>query len=96
MRLIDADRVLSSRRINSSFWLEIEAMINDTPTINAIEVVRCKDCRYRYEEDCPMYYIEWYTIDEGDGFIDDNYREYDYTTDEGYCYRGERREDGEL
>lgn len=48
-RLIDADRLLSHRRLNSSFWLEIEAMIKDAPTIDAVEVVRCKGCIF-YEK----------------------------------------------
>lgn len=59
----------------------------------AIQVVQCKDCRWRYVDDCPMYHEEWFTIDEGFGFFDDDYRIIDNTTDNGFCYLGEREEE---
>lgn len=59
------------------------------------ELVRCKDCKNRESYACPMFFEEWFTIDEGDGCVDDDYRVYDYTVSDGYCHRGERREDGE-
>lgn len=54
------------------------------------EIVRCKDCKHRYTDECPMRYIEWVERDE--------YGEYelrdivhDYTEDEKFCSEGERR-----
>ena len=58
-----------------------------------VSVVRCKDCRYRYDVTCPMYYEEWFTIDEGDGWYDRDFRIIDDTQDDGFCYCGEREED---
>lgn len=49
------------------------------------ELVRCKDCKHR-KNICPMRYIETVGEDE---------RIHDYSTDNGYCSWGERREDSE-
>ena len=49
MRLIDADALqeeyvrLSGRELS---------LINDAPTVDAVEVVRCKDCEYWECNDC--------------------------------------------
>lgn len=52
---------------------------------SCVPVVRCRDCKHRGEI-CPMRYIETVGEDE---------RIHDYSTDNGYCSWGERREDGE-
>ena len=57
-----------------------------------VEVVRCKDCEHRHKDECPMYFVEQYDIDEGDGYYDTDYIFRDYTQDDGYCSWGERRE----
>ena len=50
---------------------------------NAVLVVRCKDCIRRYDTDeCPMCYLS-----EG--------KYYEYTNENGYCDRGERKEGAE-
>ena len=72
-----------------------EKVVESLPSAEAVEVVRCGECKNRGSDACPMFFEEWFTIDEGDGYVDDDYREHDYTTDEGYCHWGERREDGE-
>ena len=65
--------------------LAIEALSED--------IVRCKECKHRYKEDvCPMYYEEWFEIDDDDGFYDSDFIVHDYTLDDGYCDRAERRE----
>ena len=57
-------------------WNKIE----QAPTIDAVPVVRCKDCIRRYDTDeCPMCYL-----------IEGKY--YEYTNENGYCDRGERKE----
>ena len=56
------------------------------------EVVRCKDCKHRGRKTyCPMYFQEWYEIDEGDGYYDSDFTIHDRTIDEGFCDRGERK-----
>ena len=57
--------------------------IDQAPTIDAVPVVRCKDCIRRYDTDeCPMCFL-----------IEGNYC--DYTNENGFCYRGERTEGAE-
>ena len=57
--------------------------INQAPTIDAVPVVRCKYCIRRYDTDeCPMCFL-----------IEGNYCE--YTNENGFCDRGERKEGAE-
>lgn len=54
--------------------------INQAPTIDTVPVVRCKYCIRRYDTDeCPMCFL-----------IEGKY--YEYTNENGYCDRGERKE----
>lgn len=57
-----------------------------------IDVVRCKDCKHRETDDCPMYWTEWIMFEDCDGYTDDTYVVHDYTTNNGYCHYGERKE----
>ena len=57
-----------------------------------IDVVRCKDCKHRETDDCPMYWVEWSIFEDCDGYTDDKYIVHDYTTDDGYCNYGERKD----
>lgn len=57
-------------------------VIDGAPTVDAVEVVRCKDCK-------------WYAHD-GDYAFCDNYSSLmDHVGDETFCSYGERREDDE-
>ena len=49
------------------------------------EIVRCKDCDNRHTDDCPMYHEEWYEIDEGDGYVDNDFTIHDYSQDNDFC-----------
>ena len=54
--------------------------IDQAPTIDAVPVVRCKDCIRRYDTDeCPMCFL-----------IEGKY--YEHTNENGFCDRGERKE----
>ena len=54
--------------------------IDQAPTIDAVPVVRCNDCIRRYDTDeCPMCFL-----------IEGKY--YEYTNENGFCDRGERKE----
>ena len=84
MRLIDADEAI----INFGFeWDDISptrdefvAFLKKQPTIDAVPVVRCEDCIRRYDTDeCPMCFL-----------IEGKYCE--YTNENGFCDRGERKE----
>ena len=51
MRLIDADACIDYIRNNNQQAWEALAY---APTIDAVEVVRCKDCRHRDLFSCPL------------------------------------------
>ena len=87
MRLIDADEAI----INFGFeWDDISptrdefvAFLKKQPTIDAVPVVRCKYCIRRYDTDeCPMCFL-----------IEGKY--YEYTNENGFCDRGERKGDAD-
>lgn len=86
-RLIDANRALEIVRDQgiahpSAYHLTNYAtlILREAPTIDAVQVVRCKDCIRRYDTDeCPMCYLS-----EG--------KYYEYTNENGFCDRGERKE----
>ena len=56
--------------------------INDTPTADVVEVVRCKDCKKANTDECPISY--W----------DDDWGKWriSYAGDNWFCADGERRE----
>lgn len=57
MRLIDAD--MASVYLNKEGWKQIKKM----PTVDAVPVIRCKDCRYyeQTEDDDPYcHYLGFY------------------------------------
>ena len=87
MRLIDADEAI----INFGFeWDDISptrdefvTFLKKQPTIDAVPVVRCKDCIRRYDTDeCPMCFV-----------IEGKY--YEYTNGNGFCDRGKKKEGAE-
>lgn len=60
MRLIDADTLKEHvKKYTSVFakydWREICEMLNDAPTVDAVEVVRCKDCVYFWDGVCTAH-----------------------------------------
>lgn len=60
-RLIDANAFLEKmKRTNRYFYVvfDVEAM----PTVDAVEVVRCKDCKHRYSDSWCEY------VDDDDNF----------------------------
>ena len=92
-RLIDADAL--KQKINTVFWTEIEKIIDSMPTIDAVpiehinlmnlvEVVRCKECKWKAEDNsCDLNC----RIDYLDGTETDMWF---YVNDDDYCSYGER------
>lgn len=86
-RLIDADALW--RKFESEPWYDNAdrdeialPLVDEAPTVDAVEVVRCKDCIRRYDTDeCPMCFLS-----EG--------QYYEFTRDDGFCDRGERKDNG--
>ena len=93
-RYIDADKIpyyldtseyapMEGRKV--TFKSDIDRM----PTADVEEVVRCKECKRRKTDKCPMYYeedIEW----DDDGYIEMDTIFHDNTTDDSFCSYGER------
>jgi predicted hydrocarbon binding protein len=86
-RLIDADKLLSEihhydKVQKSDVWLteDIEYLLKEQPTVDAVEVVRCKDCKHDNMTTCPLCWIENHTLH----FINHD--------PEFFCGNGERRE----
>ena len=86
MRPIDADSDYIQETIYRRGFKtrqDIEEWLNNAPTIDAVPVVRCKYCIRRYDTDeCPMCFL-----------IEGKYCE--YTNENGFCDRGERKEGAE-
>lgn len=86
MRLIDLDSdYIQETLYRRGFKTrqDIEEWLNNAPTIDAVPVVRCKYCIRRYDTDeCPMCFL-----------IEGKY--YEYTNENGFCDRGERKEGAE-
>jgi len=64
--------------------LDVERALKAIPAVDAAPVVRCKDCKYRGEDECPMRHVESYYHtgwEEWDEIIDD------HTTDNSFCDR---------
>lgn len=64
--------------------------VENAPAVDAVHVVRCKDCEYQHTIECPMNY-EVNTFDEDDGF--DSYMTANASYDDGFCWCGDRRKD---
>ena len=85
MRLIDANAMRDDWLENgeNEYVYDTNAVlesIDSQPTVDAVQVVRCKDCIRRYDTDeCPMCFL-----------IEGKYC--DYTNENGFCDRGERKE----
>ena len=84
MRLIDADALkeYATGGVTSVVLLTL-AEIDNAPTVDAVPVVRCKDCKYNSEHKAigeDGLWCDYWAIDP-----DEN----------DFCSYGERREDGE-
>lgn len=81
-RLIDADEVAKDiawlNEYDFVIWHDVMERIDKQPTVDAVEVVRCKDCIHRMEDGMCEY-------KDHRVFVQD---------DNDFCSWGERREDG--
>ena len=111
MRLIDADAVLALIRPDSEEDIESAMLISDTkrmvrniinaqPTVDAVPVVRCRDCVYCVPLDAHSGMNSWYQhCTEWHGEETKNvwhkykkyYKDYSIVEQDGYCVFGERR-----
>lgn len=84
MRLIDADALLSKGpfvvRMNDfgEYFVTVEE-INKMPTVDAVQVVRCRDCKHTKDDGCGAIYCKiWDKWEMPEDF---------------FCADGERRSD---
>ena len=61
--------------------------VEKAPAVDAVEIVRCKDCVYRGNASkCPMCFSEYFDSFETDYGMDCVVT--DNTTDDGFCHKG--------
>ena len=97
-RLIDANALISYIDECSQesrfrvYYGYAKSFIDDAPTIDAVPVVRCRECKHRYTENCPMYFHDSYWHEGYEEYVDDYT---DHTEDDYFCPKGERKEGAE-
>ena len=68
MRLIDADVLFQHKVVGEIGNLSGDFVpgfaIAQAPTIDAVEVVRCRECKYKHVPRCCPYQITGYKVDE--------------------------------
>lgn len=107
MRLIEPEQItkmlsdlyISEDAVNMTgerqgLWVRfrtIEKAVSEIPTIDAVEVVCCEDCRYRNTWDNQRFDPQYYRCGMGVKF-----RDYGYVREDDYCPLGKRREESEV
>lgn len=70
-RYIDADKARDNMKEMPLGKMLIDCVmryvIDRLPTVDAVEVVRCKECRYKNSNGCPMYY-KGYSVNGDDDY----------------------------
>lgn len=101
MRLIDADALPVSKEyivdeagFGASFYVVHKSDIDKAPTVDAVEVVRCKDCKFWDEETKEKHSRS----SEDDTLVDfaecnrfSNYATAQYLRHDDFCSLGERK-----
>ena len=77
-RLIDANELIKEANADGAYGYVDAKQIADAPTVDAVEVVRCKDCRHMEKSQYGRYCQIW-GMYNGHG-------------DDGFCCYGERKE----
>ena len=92
MRLIDGDALMYEANSDGAYGYVDAKQISEAPTIDAVPVVRCRECKHRYTENCPMYFHDFYWLEGYGEYVDDDT---DHTEDDYFCPKGERKEGAE-
>lgn len=104
MKLIDADALLTTMEVKcpmdndlDSFKAGMRAVLEricNAPTVDAVQLVRCKDCKWWDKKDDAPY---GYCMAMKHGFASSHWEIGIYRTYKGdfYCADGERREEDE-
>ena len=62
-RLIEADELIKEAYAEGAYGYVDAKQIADAPTVDAVEVVRCKDCKYSYDDISGLYCSHGVCID---------------------------------
>ena len=88
MRLIDADAMIDGwiDGVNEPIYSANDVLddIDEQPTVDAIEVVRCRDCKWNKERECPLSYTSPISVY---GEVSIWYK----NNDNDYCSYGDRK-----
>ena len=80
MRLIDADALMPNAKYKGAYDIVNAYDIVKAPTIDAVPVIRCKDCKHNPKQEwfgCPMSHLSEKQRPET-----------------AWCWKAERKEDG--
>ena len=93
-RLIDADALMDEANSDGAYGYVDAKQISEAPTIDAVEVVRCRDCKYWGDEDGKLQ--------DSDGVLCARCKVHNYLidgrhtgwcpTENDFCSYGERKE----
>lgn len=83
MRLIDADALKKAIDIPFLDNMRLGKIINDAPTIDAVEVVRCKECVHMEMMDKTLNDVRYVFCNKS--------KQHRFMPSDGYCSYGERR-----
>ena len=61
-RLIDANELIKEANADGAYGYVDAKQIADAPTVDAVEIVRCKDCKHRHSDSWCEY------VDDDDNF----------------------------
>lgn len=83
-RLIDADAFLEKMKRTSRYF-DVIFDVEEMPTVDAVEVVRCRECKYHYweQEPCHGKSVHYCKLPHMRGV--ELFKEF-------FCYYGERKE----
>ena len=86
MRLIDADALMDEANSDGAYGYVDAKQISEAPTIDAVEVVRCRECKHHYweQEPCHGKSVHYCKLPHMRGV--EVFKEF-------FCYYGERKED---
>ena len=85
MRLIDADALMDETNSDGAYGYVDAKQISKAPTVDAVPVVRCRDCKHHYweQEPCHGKSVHYCKLPHMRGV--EVFKEF-------FCYYGERKE----
>ena len=88
MRLIDADALMDEANSDGAYGYVDAKQISEAPTVDAVPVVRCRECKKKNKKKCPMTIVNFGR--NGKEILVQN-----HVPDYFYCAAGERKEGAE-